>query len=742
MKNHLPTIFMYCLLFVVTTSCKENLDINKKTVHSDEVVDTFPRTADNRINNSNVERINNGNPINEVSPEILDNYPYEFNKQCCVFSIHLLHKQLRDFRPSKVLYTSLGDTEVIWNDPDNWSSDMISNNQFYWVPQSKFPTGSFIDNDFLIAFEATDYLNFKIEYLDKNNKVLVEYRFNIPCDIEFSEKIDWKKFRKVKSSSMSNGSDAIAVPEDSDCDYDGDFNNKTASCELEKNIQCISGNQYQVNIIPPTQAYDNYSVIVTQGGNMQPPFVNVMPSIVGSSGELIEVEFTGFLNENNVQIETLKCSTGTFALPNTFPHINVQNEFGNPLCSNSKDISISNPSYYSQIEWSCTSCNSFNYNSGNFNHEFTPGNHTINVIVTDTFGCTHTTSVNINIPVNCNPDFEILKVEFCNCNDMTNTTDVEVTFRNNSSGGVCPHRYSWQFGDGLANSSTNNETIITHTYSNVPCTGGSYEVKLIMNDANNCNQIKPKLIKLTPCSYDFDYNTCDDGTVYLVPANNAVGTWNLADGRRSLTELSTYINIFDNNPYEGKVRACFPTTGNRKVQFTGHDPVTHCECTVTKSIQANREDCCQEDGKNKFAKKFSEDGDDYKIKVKLKTRVFPFYWRVKAKTKLKKKRKLFGSNNVFYWKGSKADEIQTKIGGQVREKNPVANGECPCEIPRTISADSGALTNSKKAKCEVPIGHEYRSKDGEVHSEHSIKVGTYEFDTLIYTGYDKDCENC
>jgi len=737
MKNQHPLISLYFLLFLVTISCNEK----SNTVHNEKVEDNLHETARERINNSNESGVNNGEPINEVPIEILNNNPYDFNGQCCVFSIHLANKQTRGFKPSKVLYTSLEDTEVLWNDPDNWSTEMISNNKFYWIPKKGFPKGSFIDNDFSIAFETTNRLNFKIEYLDKNDNVLVAYIFNIPCNIKFDEKKDWKSYRKVKNSTIPHGGEAIAVPEDADCDYDGDYNHKTARCDLETNIQCASGNQYQVNIIPPTESYDTYNVIVSIGGNTQTPFVNVMPSIVGSPGELIEIEFIGYIEEDNTPKVTVKCYA-EFTLPNTFPLINVQNEFANPLCSNSKDISISNPSYYSQIDWSCSSCASFNYNSGNFNHEFAPGNHTINVEVTDIYGCVHSTSVNVNIPVNCEPDFEVLKVKFCECNPGTNKTDVVVTFRNNSSGGVCPHNYSWQFGDGLTVVSTNNEIITTHTYSNVSCSGGNYEMKLTMNDANECNEIKTKSIKLTPCAYDFNFFPCDDGTVFLVPTNSAVGTWDLADGSRSWSEPSTYINIFDNSPYEGKIRACFPTTGQRKVQFTGHDPITHCECTVTKVIEADREDCCQENGKNKFSKKFSEDGNDYKIKVKLKTRVFPLYWRVKAKTKLKKKRKLFGSENLFYWKGTKADEIRTTIGGQVREKDPITNGDCPCEIPRTISEDSGLLSNSKKAKCEKPIGHEYRTKEGEIHSEHSIKVGTYEFDTLIYTGFDKDCENC
>ena len=111
----------------------------------------------------------------------------------------------------------------------------------------------------------------------------------------------------------------------------------------------------------------------------------------------------------------------------------------------------------------------------------------------------------------------------------------------------------------------------------------------------------------------------------------------------------------------------------------------------------------------------------------------PLYHRIHVKTKLKvKKETLFG---ITYWKGTKADEIESSVSGKIYKRD--GNTGCNCKIEQDVS-NSKIRHNNKKSILRYSIGERYRSKINSIISTHRIKIGSHTETKNLQLGDDCD----
>jgi len=166
-------------------------------------------------------------------------------------------------------------------------------------------------------------------------------------------------------------------------------------------------------------------------------------------------------------------------------------------------------------------------NSSDINpvHTYTDdGTYTVNLVVKNEYGCSDqhvlTNVIEVTQPV---ADFTY---------NQTDCNTLEVFFKNistNNDSGT----YIWDFGDGATSFDVNP----SHTFS----TEGSYEVCLIANTANGCNNIKCETVEFETLTSNFEADNVSTDcfetkftTQFIDQSNNAVEwAWEFGDGSTS-----------------------------------------------------------------------------------------------------------------------------------------------------------------------------------------------------------------
>ncbi|MBL0341054.1 MAG: PKD domain-containing protein [Bacteroidetes bacterium] len=166
----------------------------------------------------------------------------------------------------------------------------------------------------------------------------------------------------------------------------------------------------------------------------------------------------------------------------------------------------------------------------------TPGVYTITLIVTNTGGCSDTTSRNVTV----NP----LPVIMASADNNVGCSPFVVSFSNTTTGAVT---YLWDFGDGATSSSSNP----SHTYS----VAGVYAVTLIATSSNGCidtltlstpitvNQSPVANFSRTPSSGCAPLTVTANST--SLQLNNPIYFWDFGNGNTSTSQSNipqVYLN--------------------------------------------------------------------------------------------------------------------------------------------------------------------------------------------------------
>jgi gliding motility-associated-like protein len=159
-----------------------------------------------------------------------------------------------------------------------------------------------------------------------------------------------------------------------------------------------------------------------------------------------------------------------------------------------------------------------------------PGNYSVNLLVTNVFGCTNSSVQTITVLPQPIADFSYSAV----CARQTvQFTDITT--------GVAMTSWSWNFGDGTAVNTLQNPT---HIYA----LGGNYTVTLIVGNSAGCADtiVKPIVVNTVPVPMFTANSTCV-GTVtsFLDQSTDSVAiatwSWDFDDGNNSFSQSPSYI---------------------------------------------------------------------------------------------------------------------------------------------------------------------------------------------------------
>ncbi len=169
--------------------------------------------------------------------------------------------------------------------------------------------------------------------------------------------------------------------------------------------------------------------------------------------------------------------------------IYIQGVFGNPcnvaatmfdsVHGNSNTVDFyayatgGSPAY--TYSWSFGDGNTASNTSGNTTHVYSAaGIYAVDLLVTDSQGCTDSTSTSVIITNNtpC--------IVAATMSDSVHGNGNTVDFYAYATGGSSPYMYFWNFGDG--NTASNTTGFVTHTYAQI----GAYNVNLVVTDSMGC----------------------------------------------------------------------------------------------------------------------------------------------------------------------------------------------------------------------------------------------------------------
>jgi PKD repeat protein len=348
------------------------------------------------------------------------------------------------------------------------------------------------------------------------------------------------------------------------------------------------------------------------------------------------------------------------------------------------------------------------------------GQYTVCLKATAPDGCERQECKTVEVSKACRPDFDWVYTA-CATTPPSPTT-FKVSFTNLSTGGACPVTYKWDFGD---NSPSTNQTGPEHTYTR----GGEFTVRLTMKDSSNpaCEVTKEHKINLAACSVEVGAEPCPDGDVAFEASGD---------------DLWSYKWEFPGSAH--RYRFLIPRKRRPRVRYDAPGPYTafltfrnndKCECSVRESfVVPGPLQCCARNDKDKIRHRdFAYNGEQYRVHGKLLVRnLFGLHY-VTAKTVLL--RKVGG----FYLRVKAKDgKIRVSWKGNVYK----SSGECCCKAENPTAADSGELTNVRKAKRTHWIGEKFRARDHSITSTHFVQVDKNHTPEEFNLHLGEDCDRC
>jgi gliding motility-associated-like protein len=197
-----------------------------------------------------------------------------------------------------------------------------------------------------------------------------------------------------------------------------------------------------------------------------------------------------------------------------------------PLTSNFSSNSTAGDGFITSYFWDFGDGNTLNTSSASVNHIYNfAGTFSVNLTVTNSFGCSSTyqeTNIVTVLP-GVIPSFTTDSTTICSLNDP-------VLFKNTSTG-VAPLTYSWNFGDGATSNSQNP----SHQYS----TKGVYTVQLMVTSPQGCTGNLVRTAYVNAADFNPDFNTsallCSGSGVQFTditnPAASGTSQWSFGDGQ-------------------------------------------------------------------------------------------------------------------------------------------------------------------------------------------------------------------
>ncbi|MBC7775965.1 MAG: hypothetical protein H7246_11070 [Phycisphaerae bacterium] len=570
---------------------------------------------------------------------------------CCAFSLHFLYNKQSVNQYKKIRVTAMGTTQIIYSDPDEWQQTLITPNYVeYHLGGSVLPYGETIDNDFMLYLkQITGDQLLQIDWFNASNVIKSTFKIKIPCNGDFKEDQDWTQYVQNGVGFDSN-TYAFAVKEEDeeDCGFEEkDF--KTHDCTIKlDDIKCES-NSYKLYLhgpqAPDNSDYDEYTWKVKKNDVSQPNVTgkNPTPALTLIAGENYTIETIFVIKKGLKEVWDTCSATGSIKIPKINPDFNYVKSHP---CKLQYDFSVSDLSNVTGVAWACVGISTFPSSGNTVTHEFSAaGTYEITVTLTDKYGCTHSKKKSIVISTKCQPNFE-WEYSFCHCNyPGKSEVPIKVAFTNLSEGGICPIKYTWQFGDGQTQIfSDSDPRSFDHTY-NVPLNpatpdcrgvGKTFMVTLTMEDAKGCKEVKTSNVTVEPCKFHFEVKTCTDGKIMMKAidknGDDIAGYWNLPG-----------LNVLDGLSLVDVKLPCVvfgvSATGTYNISFEGFCP-TGGKCKRDTAIIVVVECCAKNDvvktysdnwlnsilhPNGPFHPAFSDGSDAYRMKCKFAQRQYPLY---------------------------------------------------------------------------------------------------------------------
>ena len=171
-------------------------------------------------------------------------------------------------------------------------------------------------------------------------------------------------------------------------------------------------------------------------------------------------------------------------------------------------------------------------NSPNYSYS-APGNYDINLLISNTYGCSDSTSQSIVVKPVPIADFNPIQLDTC-------ILPVNYNLVNNSQGAIA---YTWDFGDGNSSNLVNSN----HSYNQ----DGNYQISLIAMNSVGCfdtSLISINILPVPDLSFNFDQrDTCTIPSLFSFQNNSNGATsylWDFGDGLYS--SLSSPFHTFNN----------------------------------------------------------------------------------------------------------------------------------------------------------------------------------------------------
>lgn len=397
----------------------------------------------------------------------------------------------------------------------------------------------------------------------------------------------------------------------------------------------------------------------------------------------------------------------------TIPPLKPDFTWASKECGNPLTLEFANQSQGEGLkyEWNIAGTQSTLKNP---THTF-PGEGEYNVYlkVTDLSGsCQQQECKIVKVSKGLNPDFDW---EYC----LTDPKKITVTFTNKSTGGECPIKYKWEFGD---NTLSSNQTGPKHDYTK----SGQFTVRLTMTDSAKPpnTAVKEHIINIKACSPEFSVNTCPDGDV-LFTTDVKHPQWEFPDGEK-------YFYPLGYEWFSSKTkRFRFDTPGTYSASMSAKDD-NNCKCTVTKRFTIDKIECCARTDKDKIHQKDFTIGDtEYRMSSKLVVRNILGMHYVKAKTILRKK-------VLGVYVRTKAAEIRTNWSGMIYK----SKDGCCCVTPDSTERDTGIIKKKTKAKTIHWINEKFRARKHTITSTHYVKVDDRHPAQIITLKLGEDCDRC
>ncbi len=241
---------------------------------------------------------------------------------------------------------------------------------------------------------------------------------------------------------------------------------------------------------------------------------------------------------------------------------------------------LSNPGSGEMVTWQWDFGDGFSESTQNPNHTYTSGgNYNVSLLAINEFGCRMSITRPQYIKVNAGA-----KAGFTHTQPTVCTAPININFTNTSTG-VEPLTYLWDFGDGA----TSTELNPAHNYANA----GSFTVRLITTNLAGCSDtlIKPNTVVIGTVRANFTtpLNICAGTPSVFANTSTPAGVgaiWNFGDGTTS-TQSSPSKTYTIPGTYTIKLVS---TSGNCRDSLTRNivvlpKPTTSFSASTTSSCQ-------------------------------------------------------------------------------------------------------------------------------------------------------------